>query len=154
MSRTAGVIAPPPLLYLGGLGAGLLADWILALPPIGLPMGVRMGTGLALGMCGAALIATALGRFGRAGTPAEPWKPTTALATGGVYRLTRNPMYLGMAFLLLALATGFDSLGTLVLFPLVILVVDRFVIAREERYLSGLFGAPYDAYRLQVRRWL
>ena len=89
-----------------------------------------------------------------AGTPAEPWRPTTALATGGVYRLTRNPMYLGMAFLLFALAVGFDSLGTLLLFPVVVLVVDRFVISREELYLSGQFGAPYDAYRLKVRRWL
>lgn len=154
MSRTAGVIAPPPLIYLAGLGVGLLADRLLDLPPMEWPIAMRGGVSLVFGLGGAALIAAALGRFGQAGTPAEPWKPTTALSTEGVYRLTRNPMYLGMAFLLAGLAVGFGSHGVLVAMPLVLLVIDRFVIAREERYLTELFGESYLAYRSRVRRWL
>ena len=59
-----------------------------------------------------------------------------------------------MALLLLAVASGFASLGVLLTVPIILLVVDRFVISREERYLTGLFGAPYTDYRQRVRRWL
>ncbi|PZU44472.1 methyltransferase family protein [Sandaracinobacteroides hominis] len=154
MTTTAGMIAPPPLIYLAGAAAGLLADWLLQLDPLPLPGIVRWTLFAVLAVAGAAVIAAALGRFGQAKTPPEPWKPTTALATDGIYARTRNPMYLGMALLLIAVAVGFASLGTLLMTPLVILVVDRFVIAREERYLTGLFSAPYSDYRRQVRRWL
>ena len=154
MSRTAGVIAPPPLIFLAGLGFGLLADRLLGIPPMDISMPLRGGFGLTLGVSGAALIAAALGRFGKAGTPAEPWKPTTALTTSGVYRLTRNPMYVGMAILLAGLAVGLGSWGALFALPLVCLIIDRFVIVREERYLEDLFGDSYATYRNRVRRWL
>jgi protein-S-isoprenylcysteine O-methyltransferase Ste14 len=62
-------------------------------------------------------------------------------------------MHLGMALLLLAAGVGFASLGVIALLPLVILVIDRLVIAREERYLVGLFGAEYADYCTRVRRW-
>lgn len=154
MSTTAGVIAPPPLIFLGGAGIGLLADRLFGLHPLPLPYAVRWTLCAGLAVAGAAVIAAALGRFGQAKTPAEPWKPTTSLATDGIYARTRNPMYLGMALMLLALAVGFASLGVLLVAPLVICVVDRFVIAREERYLTGLFGTPYTNYRQRARRWL
>jgi protein-S-isoprenylcysteine O-methyltransferase Ste14 len=151
--HTAGVIAPPPLIYAAGLALGLLGDRLLALPRLFEANAVAWGVVAVLALIGGACIAAALGRFGAAGTPAEPWKPTRALATGGVYRWTRNPMYLGMALLLLAAGVGFSSLGVIALFPLVILVIDRLVIAREERYLVELFGAEYAEYRSRVRRW-
>jgi protein-S-isoprenylcysteine O-methyltransferase Ste14 len=62
-------------------------------------------------------------------------------------------MYLGMALLMLATGLALRSIGVLVMLPLVILIVDRFVIAREERYLVTLFGNEYAAYRATVRRW-
>lgn len=152
-TTTAGVIAPPPAIYATGLGLGLLADWLLNLPR---PFDQTMVTGAAaagLAGLGIACAIAAIGRFRAADTPAEPWKPTRSLATDGIYRITRNPMYLGMALLLLAAGIGLRSLGIIMLFPLVILVVDRLVIAREERYLRGLFGDEYTAYRARVRRW-
>jgi protein-S-isoprenylcysteine O-methyltransferase Ste14 len=152
--RTAKVIAPPPAIYAAGLALGLLADRLLALPPLFEPNALTWLAVAGFVTGGAFCIASALRRFGAAGTPAEPWKPTRALATGGIFRWTRNPMYLGMALLLLGAALGFASPGILALLPLVILVIDRFVIAREERYLHDLFGAEYAAYRARVRRWL
>lgn len=152
-TRTAGVIAPPPLIYATGLALGLLGDRLLALPRLFEANAVAWGVVAVLALIGGGCIAAALGRFGAAGTPAEPWKPTRALATGGIYRWTRNPMYLGMALLLLAAGVGFASPGIIALFPLVILVIDRLVIAREERYLVGLFGAEYADYCARVRRW-
>lgn len=153
-THTAGVIAPPPVIYACGLAFGVLGDRLLALPSLFETNGVVWGIVGGLTSIGAVCIAAALGRFGAAGTPAEPWKPTRALATGGIYRWTRNPMYLGMALLLLAAGLGFASIGVIALLPLVILIIDRFVIVREERYLLGMFGAEYAAYCARVRRWL
>lgn len=151
--RTAGVIAPPPVIYASGLTIGLLIDRVLALPRLFQPNAVTWVVTALFVLTGTGCIAAALGRFGAAKTPPEPWKPTQALATGGIYRFTRNPMYLGMALILFAAGVGFASPGIFALFPLVILVIDRLVIAREERYLTGLFGAEYSDYRGRVRRW-
>jgi protein-S-isoprenylcysteine O-methyltransferase Ste14 len=165
-----GVIAPPPLIYLGFilLGWGLTE---LALRPevvaaigadasrwltlgFGLETPVRRAIALTLIVGGLVLDGAAAGYFHRLGTPHEPWKPTTVLAVGGLYRFTRNPIYLGFAITYAGLAIAMDSVLTLILLVPCLFVIDRFVIAREERYLSGKFGADYDAYRSRVRRWL
>lgn len=148
---TAGVIAPPPLIYLLPLVAGLLLDrWA---PIGGVPSGPARLVGT-LCLAGFAIAVFALVAFRRAGTRPEPWKPTTALVTAGPYRFTRNPMYLGFTLLYLGLALWFGGYWTLLLLPLVLLLMVRGVIQREEAYLSRLFGAEYDAYRQRVRRWM
>ncbi len=152
-ANTAGVIAPPPAIFAGGLVIGLLADWLLQLPPLFDPNTLSWAAVAGLAALGIGCAASALRRFRAAGTPAEPWKPTRSLATDGIYRRTRNPMYLGMALLLLAVGLGLRSMGIIIMLPLVILVVDRLVIAREERYLTDLFGDEYERYRTNVRRW-
>ena len=83
-----------------------------------------------------------------------PMKPTTALVTSGPYRVTRNPMYVGMAFLYAGLALSLGVIWALALLPAVLLMVDRLVIAREERYLEAKFGEEYRDYKRRVRRWL
>ncbi len=86
----------------------------------------------------------------------NPTKPgsTSSIVTGGVYRVTRNPMYVGLALLLagFALYLG-NALGFLTL-PAVVLYLGRFQIGPEERVLAAKFGAAYDDYRSRVRRWL
>lgn len=150
----AGVIAPPPLIFAGLAGLGLLADWLLPLPALGLPPALRWALGLAGASAGTALILAALRQFRRAGTPPEPWEPTRAFVASGVYRFTRNPMYLGMALLMLAVAAAFDSLGALIGLPLALLVIDRGVIAREEPYMAARFGEEYLSWKRRVRRWI
>jgi protein-S-isoprenylcysteine O-methyltransferase Ste14 len=76
------------------------------------------------------------------------------LGTDGLYRFSRNPIYLGFAITYAGLAIAMDSVLVLLLLVPCLIVVDRFVIQREERYLSAKFGADYDAYRARVRRWL
>lgn len=161
-----GVIAPPPLIYLGFLLAGWgLAElgarpeaieagfgWLAA--GFGLEMAVRRGVALTLIVGGLFLDGMAAGLFRRRGTAVEPWKPSTALVIEGPYRLSRNPIYLGFAITYAGLAVAMDSWVVLILLLPCLAVVDRFVIAREERYLAVKFGAPYDAYRQKVRRWL
>ncbi len=150
----SGVVVPPPAIYfaflLGGWGLG---QW-LGEPSLGLATELRRGLALVLILGGLLLDGAAAGYFRRLGTPPEPWKPTTVLATGGLYRFSRNPIYLGFAITYLGLAIAMDSPIALGLLIPCLIVVDRFVIAREERYLSARFGAEYEAYKGRVRRWL
>ena len=165
-SDTPGVIAPPPLIYLGFLLAGwVLAElgarpeavaagfgWLAA--PFGLEMEVRRGVALTLIVGGLLLDGMAAGLFRRRGTAVEPWKPSTVLINEGPYRFSRNPIYLGFAVTYVGLAIAMISWIALLLLLPCLAAVDRFVIRRKERYLAGKFGAAYDAYCAQVRRWL
>ena len=165
-SDIPGVIAPPPLIYLGFLLAGWgLAElgarpeaveagfgWLAA--PFGLAIEVRRGVALTLIVGGLLLDGMAAGLFRRRGTAVQPWKPSTALVIEGPYRFSRNPIYLGFAVTYVGLAIAMNSWVALLLLLPCIVVVDRFVIQREERYLAAKFGTAYDAYRQTVRRWL
>lgn len=149
-----GVIAPPPLIYLGFLLAGWGLGRLAGLPSIGGDAVARMVVaGLLVGV-GLALELWAIGAFRRRRTAVQPWKPSTALVAEGPYRFSRNPIYLGFAVTYLGLALALNSWLALALLVPCLLVVDRGVIAREERYLSAKFGASYDAYRGRVRRWI
>jgi protein-S-isoprenylcysteine O-methyltransferase Ste14 len=149
---TAGIRVPPPLLYIAGflIGLGLELAWPTDWPSLG----IRLALALVAGACWFALDGAAMMWFRRSGTSMIPANPTTALVTSGPYRFTRNPMYLGMAFLYVAFAFGFGVMWAMALLPVVILVVDRFVIAREEPYLERKFGQRYRDYKARVRRWI
>ena len=149
-----GVIAPPPLIYLGFLLAGYGVGQLVSEPSLGLDVSLRRGLAFALVIGGLLLDGIAAGTFRRLGTPPEPWKPTTALATGGLYKFSRNPIYVGFAVTYAGFALAMDSPVALVLLAPCLIVIDRFIIQREERYLSAKFGAPYQAYQGKVRRWL
>ena len=149
---TAGVVAPPPLIYLTGLVIGLVLDALL--PESELPWAVRWILGGALALGGVALLLSFNTAFVRRGTAVEPWKPTTAIVTTGPYRFTRNPAYLGMALLYIGLSLLADAPWALLTLPIVIVIIDRMVIAREERYLERKFGAEYVDYKRGVRRWI
>ena len=143
---------PPPLIYFGCLLLGLWAGRTLEWPVL---VGAWPQTlGWVLVGLGSVLIGAALGWFFSAGTNPEPWKRDSALVTKGFYRITRNPMYLGMAFASFGIALVFGSFGAMIGTVVAVLLVDRFVIAREERHLAHVFGEDYAAYRNRVRRWI
>ncbi len=151
-TETTGIRVPPPLYYLAGLLAGLALE--IAFPIDGPPTWVRIAVGV-LGLTAFLYLdGGATLRFGRAGTNVIPWKPASALVTDGPYGITRNPMYVGMACLYVAIAVATGLIWALILLPLVLLAVDRLVIAKEEPYLERLFGEPYLDYKRRVRRWL
>src|SRR4051812_35321849 len=89
-----GVIAPPPLIYLGALGTGFGLH--AAIGRGSLPSTVARPAGAALIVAGAGLLGTFVQAFGRARTPVDPYTPSEAIVSDGPYRLTRNPGYLGM----------------------------------------------------------
>jgi protein-S-isoprenylcysteine O-methyltransferase Ste14 len=149
---TPGVIAPPPLIYLGALGVGFALD--AAIGDASLPSTVARPVGAALIVAGAGLMGTFVRAFGRARTPVDPYRPSEAVVTDGPYRLTRNPGYLGMTLTYAGIAIASNSPWALVPLPAAIVVIDRGVIAREERYLERKFGARYMDYKRRVRRWI
>jgi protein-S-isoprenylcysteine O-methyltransferase Ste14 len=149
----AGVIAPPPLLFAGAVAIGLaLHHWVFPIG-FGLPPGIRYASGGLLIVAALAIALSAIRLFGKAGTHVEPWKPSTALVTGGVYRYTRNPMYLGMALMHVGLSLIFDSVTLLLMLVPFLAVIRYGVIAREERYLTAKFPTDYPAFQKRVRRW-
>jgi protein-S-isoprenylcysteine O-methyltransferase Ste14 len=153
-SDNAGVRFPPPLIYLGVLLIGIGAERFVPLRHFGLDRSLLVILGLALVAAGILLGVSAVGLFRRSDTTPEPWTSTTAIVTTGVYRYTRNPMYLGMALIYAGLAVVADSPLALVLLPVVLLIIQTQVIAREERYLAEKFGDAYLDYKRRVRRWL
>jgi protein-S-isoprenylcysteine O-methyltransferase Ste14 len=149
---TPGVIAPPPLIYLGALGSGFALQALLPETPVA--DAVRWPLGVALMLAGGVLARSFFRAFARAGTPVSPYSRPTTLVTCGPYRVTRNPAYVGMALACAGIAVAASALWVLVPVALAVAIVDRGVIAREERFLERVFGEEYVRYKLRVRRWL
>jgi protein-S-isoprenylcysteine O-methyltransferase Ste14 len=111
--------------------------------------------GVGLIVAGAALGVAGVSVFRKAKTTVLPAaRPTTSIVAAGPYRFTRNPMYLGMASAFLGITLLLNTMWALLMFPVVVLIVTRYVIQREERYLAAKFGDAYADYRRRVRRWL
>jgi protein-S-isoprenylcysteine O-methyltransferase Ste14 len=149
---TAGVIAPPPLIFLSALVIGFGLDLVIGTGS--LPWIAALPLGAALIITGVGLMGSFLEAFRRARTPIDPYTPTAAIVTDGPYRRTRNPAYLGMALTYAGIAIASNALWVLVPLPIAIAIIDRGVIAREERYLERKFGTPYVDYKRRVRRWI
>ena len=146
----AGVLAPPPLIYGGALVAGVLASrrYPVRFPRISRP------AGWTLTAAGAGVAALGVLEFRRAGTSVDPYRPSTSFVSGGPYRFSRNPDYLGLTLLYAGVSLLVRSPWSLALLPGVLAVMSRGVIEREERYLEERFGEEYRLYKERVRRWI
>ena len=100
------------------------------------------------------LLGGAINLFRRTGQNPEPWKSTPEIVTSGVYRLTRNPMYVGLALLQAAIGVGLANGWIVALIPLVLVIIYLMAIRHEEHYLEAKFGDAYVRYKTSVRRWL
>ena len=150
---TAGVIVPPPLIYLPTLLVGLALHFAV---PVSFLPGYWLQLAIGLPLIGASgiVVATAFRTMRRAGTEINVNKPTTAIVMQGPYRFSRNPMYLAMTLLYLGIAISLSALWMLVLVPIPFAIINLGVIKREERYLKQKFGQEYLSYKARVRRWL
>lgn len=149
---SSGVWFPPPIWYAFDVIGGYLLHlrWPLAITPAAL----AQITGVVIGLAGAVLAISGVAGFSRAKTSRVPIRPATSLVTSGPYALTRNPMYLGLAF-----ATAGCGLLLMTWWPIILLVptlviIQQFVIIPEEQYLQRRFGNDYASYARRVRRWL
>ena len=148
----SGVRFPPPLLYIVGLVAGYFLE--RRYPLASLPRNISIAGGIVLILAGVLVTRAAARSMWAAKTSMIPIRPTTAIVSNGVYRFTRNPMYVSMVAMYVGIALLIRAPWALVLLPLVVLLVDRLVIAKEERYLRGKFGETYTNYCSSVRRWI
>jgi protein-S-isoprenylcysteine O-methyltransferase Ste14 len=148
----AGVVAPPPLIYLGALIFGLLLG--RRFPISFLPS--KMARGLGWPMLGGGVLLGGWFEIAmrQADTPASPYKPVEHIATEGPFRYSRNPGYLAMTMIYMGIATLANALWAVLLLPAALLVIQRGVIEREERYLERKFGEEYLSYKARVRRWI
>ena len=148
----AGIIAPPPLIYLVPLVFGLLLNRKFPIPF--LPRTLARNLGWPLLSTGVLL----LGWFGsamrHAGTPASPYKPVSHIVTEGPFRYSRNPAYVAMTMIYTGIASLANALWAILLLPVALLVIQRGVIEREEHYLERKFGEEYSSYKTRVRRWI
>jgi len=143
----------PPTLFLGALL--LLLGLRIGMPAAALLQGGAWRW-LSLPAISAGLLLNVFAdrRFRERRTPVHPDATPTALVTDGVFRISRNPMYLGMVLILLGAGAGLGSLGVLLVAPAFALVLDRGFIRVEERRLAEAFGAAWQAYAARVRRWI
>lgn len=153
----SGVKFPPPFLFVLGLGvAWVLESRVTRIQLVGGSANTKAleGIGLALLIVGLFLGFWGLLVFARVRTGILPLQPTTRIVSHGPYRFSRNPMYAGMATAYLGGALIMNSGWVLVTLPVVMLMLYRLVIAREEKYLLTIFPEEYGEYRSRVRRWL
>jgi len=146
-----GVIVRPPLLYVAALAAMLVLRWLWPLPILG---GGAFWPAIALVVLGVGILVWGRRTLVAGGTKVDPTLPSTAVVTSGPYRISRNPLYVGLAIVYLGLTLAFDVWWGIALLVLVLLVMHLGVIQREERYLERKFGDAYRQYRSAVRRYL
>ena len=147
-----GINVPPPLIYVVPLILGLLLDRRAHLPF--LPRSAARSLGWPL--IGAAVMLNTwfLRTIRDAEVPIRTDKPVPRLTTKGPFRYSRNPSYLALALLYTGIAVLLNSLWAILLLPVVVGVMQREVIGREERYLERTFGEEYVDYKTSVRRWV
>ena len=99
-------------------------------------------------------IARSMNQFIQTKNTIIPNKPAESLQTTGIYHSTRNPMYLGLVMVYLGLSCLIGNWWNIILLPLLLLIIQEYIIKKEEKYLARKFGQEYIDYSRQVRRWL
>ena len=151
-SDSPGVSVPPPLIFAAGFTVGLVLNWLL--PVRAFSPAPFKTAGWLLAVAAGLLALWAAWTMHRAGTHINPRRPATTIVTNGPFRFTRNPLYLSLAILSLGAALFFDIAWALPALIPTVVIVQKYVICREESYLAAKFGTAYLEYKMKTRRWL
>jgi len=111
-------------------------------------------SGVILVLLGITVAAISAGMFKQADTGLEPFSEATTLVTGGFFRITRNPMYMGLFLILAGVAVLMGSIGALLPVPVFVLIIRNNFVLGEERFMESVFGQHYLDYKSKVRRWI
>jgi protein-S-isoprenylcysteine O-methyltransferase Ste14 len=149
-----GIYIPPPLIYAAFFMVSFLMQNLLPFNNFALHLTATRITGALLILLYLLFFISALRRFILSKNTLVTIKPATSLETSGIYSFTRNPMYLSLVFLYGGLAVFFGNWWTLIFLPLLVMVVQLYVIRKEEQYLQQAFGNNYNEYKRKVRRWI
>jgi protein-S-isoprenylcysteine O-methyltransferase Ste14 len=149
------VIAFPPLILVISIALGFALQWLM---PLGWIVRIdqtwRIGVGAIVAVIGALITIRGARALAHRGTNINPMLPTLAIATEGIFRWTRNPMYVGGTFLMIGIALIFALDWLLLLLVPSVLILHFGVVMREERYLERKFGDEYRRYKASVPRYL
>lgn len=144
---------PPPLVALLLITVGLGLHFVF--PVLLLPEGwVQFVVAVPLAVLGVALAAGSVKRFDRAGTDERYAEPTSVVVQDGLYRHTRNPMFVGLVLIHLGVVVALNAAWALIGVPVLIIYLRYGVISREERFLEKRFGDDYRNYKRTAPRWI
>ena len=149
-----GVYVPPPLIYVVAFLAAIFLQrqFYINDAPFHHPLSKILG--IVLLVCSLFFLVTSLTKFFRTKNTLIPFKPASSLQTNGIYSVSRNPMYVGLAIVYLGLTCLIGNWWNIILFPLLIFLVEALIIKKEESYLERAFKDEFANYRQKVRRWL
>ena len=153
-SKGPGVYIPPPLFYVLIFLAALFIQKKIPLDNALFQLQVIKIAGVILLVVALFFSYRSLRQFFLSKNTLIPIKPASSLQTTGIYRISRNPMYVGLAIIYLGLTCLIGNWWNFILFPVLFLIVQEYIIKREEKYLKLEFGEQYEGYKKTVRRWL
>ena len=149
-----GVYIPPPVIY---LAVFLIAYFIQKVITINNSFfqedGVK-AAGIFFFLAGLFLLVRGVGKFIQTGNTLVTVRPASTLQQSGIYRFTRNPMYFGFIFLYLGFTCFFGNWWHIIFLPVLIIIIQEYVVKREERYLERQFSQSYLDYKKKVKRWI
>lgn len=148
----ADVKIPPPILTFIFIVVAYVAKWTIPIPFV-VPSILRT-LGFGLIVIGFLLGIAAISEFSKARTTVDPHGSVSSIVTSGIYRVTRNPIYLGFLLMLIGIPLNSGTYWGLILAPVYIYFMNTLVVEREEAYLERKFGETYSNYKSRVRRWL
>jgi protein-S-isoprenylcysteine O-methyltransferase Ste14 len=151
---TVRVPVPPPAWFFLILLAAVAIDYFIPLQFLPDTLTVRFATAAPFFVIALLTGVWAISTFGRRRTSPDFGATVTALVQEGPYRFSRNPLYLALVLVLAGFSSVLNNLWLAFGVLLLVILLDRLVIAREEHFLSDLFGAEYLSYRQRVRRWI
>ena len=149
-----GVYIPPPLFYVLIFLAAVLVQKKFSIDDAVFHLQTMKLAGIVLLAVALFFLVTSLRKFFQSNNTLVPIKPAASLQTNGIYNTSRNPMYVGLAIMYLGITCFIGNWWNIILFPLLIVIVQAYIITREEQYLTRRFGQAYLDYKTKVRRWL
>lgn len=153
-SKGPGVYVPPPLLYVLTFVIAIVIQKKISLPDKLFHLIITKAAGVLFLIIAIFFLVKSLRQFFLTKNTVILIKPASSLQTSGIYGMTRNPMYVGLAILYLAITCFIGNWWNIILFPLLLIIVQEYIIKREEKYLQLEFGQEYEEYKTKVRRWL
>ena len=145
---------PPPLIYVVVFLASLLIQNLLPLDRTFFYSPIAANLGIVFIICAIVFMITSLIQFIQSKNSIIPNRSANSLQTKGIFSISRNPMYLGLMLLYLGIAIVKGNWWTIILIPVLVFIIQDFIIKKEEAYLRRAFGQDYDEYKKRVRRWI
>ena len=149
-----GVYIPPPLIYALIFLAAVFIQKKISIDDSIFHLQIAKITGVLFLIVSLFFMVTSLRQFFISKNTLVPIKPASSLQVNGIYSITRNPMYFGLALVYLGISCFVGNWWNIILFPLLLLIVQEYIIKREEKYLLRRFGQEYVVYKTKVRREL